>query len=202
MEAADHRQDDQIPLGRRGGHRGQCVPGQCLRPPGHGPRLLPGPGPVGSRRPSPVGALGRAVPGPRHRHRPAFQGALPPQVADGPADPRARPGSPGAAGQGRVRPAGCRRTAARRRGHRARPAVHRGRPDPAPRPARAHASAGKTWAHDPGGGKYRDLGLEEHKAFWTWAAVQVLATPASGSRNSPSCPTTASSSTSCRPPAS
>jgi len=42
------------------------------------------------------------------------------------------------------------------------------------RPARAHASAGRTWAQDPGGGKHRDLTLEEHKAFWTWAAVQVL----------------------------
>jgi hypothetical protein len=42
------------------------------------------------------------------------------------------------------------------------------------RPARAHASAGKTWAQDPGSGKYRDLSREEHKAFWTWAAVQVL----------------------------
>jgi Phage integrase family len=42
------------------------------------------------------------------------------------------------------------------------------------RPARAHASAGRTWAQAPGGGKHRDLTLEEHKAFWTWAAVQVL----------------------------
>ena len=42
------------------------------------------------------------------------------------------------------------------------------------RPARTHASAGRTWAQDPGGGKYRDLTREEHKAFWTWAAVQVL----------------------------
>ena len=42
------------------------------------------------------------------------------------------------------------------------------------RPARAHASAGRTWAQDPGSGKHRDLTLQEHKAFWTWAAVQVL----------------------------
>jgi hypothetical protein len=42
------------------------------------------------------------------------------------------------------------------------------------RPARTHTSAGRTWAQDPGGGKHRDLTLEEHKAFWTWAAVQVL----------------------------
>ena len=38
----------------------------------------------------------------------------------------------------------------------------------------AHASAGRTWAQNPSRGKHRDLTLEEHKAFWTWAAVQVL----------------------------
>ena len=37
-----------------------------------------------------------------------------------------------------------------------------------------HASAGKTWAEDPGSGKRRDLTLEEHQAFWTWAAVHIL----------------------------
>jgi hypothetical protein len=42
------------------------------------------------------------------------------------------------------------------------------------RTTRAYASAGKTWAQDPGSGKHRDLTLDEHKAFWTWAAVQVL----------------------------
>ena len=42
------------------------------------------------------------------------------------------------------------------------------------RPVRAHASADRTWAQDPGSGKHRDLTLEEHKAFWTWAAVQAL----------------------------
>jgi Phage integrase family len=42
------------------------------------------------------------------------------------------------------------------------------------RPARAHASAGRTWAQHPDGGKHRDLTLEEHRAFWTWTAVQVL----------------------------
>ncbi len=42
------------------------------------------------------------------------------------------------------------------------------------RPARAHVSAGRTWAQDPGSAKYRDLTLEDHRAFWTWAAVHVL----------------------------
>jgi integrase len=128
---------------------------------------------MGSRRPGPVGALGRAMPDPRRRHRPARQDAIPAQVTDGPAHPRADPGPSGAAGHGSRRPPGSRRTAARRRGHRARPAVHRAG-QTLRRPARAHASAGRTWAQDPGGGKHRDLTLQEHKAFWTWAAVQVL----------------------------
>jgi hypothetical protein len=42
------------------------------------------------------------------------------------------------------------------------------------RPARAHASADRAWAQDPGSGRYRDLTLEEQHAFWTWAAVHVL----------------------------
>src|SRR5262249_9164697 len=30
------------------------------------------------------------------------------------------------------------------------------------------------WAEDPETGKRRDLILEEHRAFWSWAAVEVL----------------------------
>jgi integrase len=37
-----------------------------------------------------------------------------------------------------------------------------------------HASVGKVWVEDPKTGKRRDLGLEEHRAFWAWAAVEVL----------------------------
>ncbi len=37
-----------------------------------------------------------------------------------------------------------------------------------------HASVGKIWAEDPETAKRRDLGLEEHRAFWAWAAVEVL----------------------------
>ena len=37
-----------------------------------------------------------------------------------------------------------------------------------------HATVGKTWAEDPSTGKRRDLSLEEHQAFWTLAAVNVL----------------------------
>jgi hypothetical protein len=32
----------------------------------------------------------------------------------------------------------------------------------------------RTWAEDPGTGKRRDLGLEEDRAFWAWAAAEVL----------------------------
>jgi Phage integrase family len=38
----------------------------------------------------------------------------------------------------------------------------------------SHATVGKTWAEDPDTGKRRDLSHEEHQAFWTWAAVEVL----------------------------
>src|SRR5450759_1939676 len=34
----------------------------------------------------------------------------------------------------------------------------------------SHATASITWAEDPQTGKRRDLSLEEHQAFWTWAA--------------------------------
>ena len=30
------------------------------------------------------------------------------------------------------------------------------------------------WADDPGTGKRRDLTLEEHRGFWSWAVVEVL----------------------------
>ena len=32
----------------------------------------------------------------------------------------------------------------------------------------------RAWAEDPGTGKRRDLGLEEDRAFWAWAAVEIL----------------------------
>jgi integrase len=32
----------------------------------------------------------------------------------------------------------------------------------------------KIWAHDPAGGRPRDLAMEEDLAFWAWAAVEVL----------------------------
>ena len=40
-------------------------------------------------------------------------------------------------------------------------------------PAKTGASA-KIWAEDPATGKRRDLTFDEHRAFWAWAAVEVL----------------------------
>ncbi|MFJ7625323.1 hypothetical protein ACIQZN_02385 [Streptomyces sp. NPDC097595] len=37
-----------------------------------------------------------------------------------------------------------------------------------------HGTAGRIWAENPDTGKRRDLGLEDERAFWTWAAVEVL----------------------------
>ncbi|MGH9077494.1 MAG: tyrosine-type recombinase/integrase [Acidimicrobiales bacterium] len=36
------------------------------------------------------------------------------------------------------------------------------------------ASTARIWGEDPDGGVRRDLTLEEHRAFWTWAVVEVL----------------------------
>ena len=35
-------------------------------------------------------------------------------------------------------------------------------------------TTGRIWAEDPETGKRRDLTFEEHRAFWTWAMVEVL----------------------------
>jgi hypothetical protein len=37
-----------------------------------------------------------------------------------------------------------------------------------------HTSGARVWAEDPDTGQRRDLTLEEHRGFWTWAAVEVL----------------------------
>ena len=37
-----------------------------------------------------------------------------------------------------------------------------------------HGTSARIWAEDPATGKRRDLTLEEHRAFWAWAAVEVL----------------------------
>ena len=36
------------------------------------------------------------------------------------------------------------------------------------------ATSARAWAEDPATGKRRDLTLEEHRAFWAWAVVEVL----------------------------
>jgi hypothetical protein len=35
-------------------------------------------------------------------------------------------------------------------------------------------TTGRLWAEDPDNGRRRDLSFEEHRAFWTWAVVEVL----------------------------
>jgi hypothetical protein len=43
------------------------------------------------------------------------------------------------------------------------------------RPVLSHRRGGtRIWAEDPDTGERRDLTLEEHHGFWTWAAVEVL----------------------------
>ena len=37
-----------------------------------------------------------------------------------------------------------------------------------------HGTSARVWAEDPAAGRRRDLTLEEHRAFWAWAAVEVL----------------------------
>ena len=51
--------------------------------------------------------------------------------------------------------------------------VHRRRADAATREVKAR-NATQPWAQDPAGGPRRDLAWEEHRAFWTWAAAEVL----------------------------
>jgi hypothetical protein len=38
----------------------------------------------------------------------------------------------------------------------------------------AKGDTARTWAENPADGRRRDLTLEEHRAFWAWAAIEVL----------------------------
>jgi hypothetical protein len=38
----------------------------------------------------------------------------------------------------------------------------------------AKGETARTWAEDPADGSRRDLTLQEHRAFWAWAAIEVL----------------------------
>lgn len=42
------------------------------------------------------------------------------------------------------------------------------------RPVMKTKTTGRIWGEDPDGGRRRDLTFEEHRAFWTWAMVEVL----------------------------
>jgi Phage integrase family len=42
------------------------------------------------------------------------------------------------------------------------------------RPVMTSRASARIWADDPATGKRRDLTLEEHRGFWSWAAIEVL----------------------------
>src|SRR6266566_6383478 len=129
---------------------------------------------MGRGRPVSLGSLGRPLPGHRHRRVPQ-KGPVPAQVPHGSADP-GTPAGPARPGRLRRPPAaGGRRAAQRRAGHDPGRAVHRRRADPATvgnedQDDRAHLGRGPGTST----GKRRDLTFEEHRAFWTWATVEVL----------------------------
>ena len=175
--------------------------GSATSTPRQRPRLLPRPGRVGAGRPGPVGTVGGPLPDPARRPG-AAQVHPPPQGQDGRPHPRAAPG-PASPGPHR-RPVARRRPGAARRGPpgRARPGIHRRRADPDPgRPAARRPR--NVWAARPRrrhaprpepGGRPRVLGMGDHRG--------PPRSPASGSRNCSSYPTTAWSSTGCPTPAS
>ena len=53
---------------------------------------------------------------------------------------------------------------------------------------RRNAVAGRIYVTDLATGRRRDLTFEEERAFWGWATIEILAPPASASRNWPSSP--------------
>ena len=117
-----------------------------------------------------MGPLGRPVPRRGRRDHPG-QSPAAPQIADGRPHPRT---APGPAGTGPLRRAAARRAAALL--HAARTAS----------PGDLLTAAGQTlarttsstctaiWAEDLATGSRRNLTIEEDRAFWAWAAIEVL----------------------------
>ncbi len=127
-------------------------------------------GPSRTRAGGPVGA---PLSGQHDRDRSATKGPCAAKVPHGPAGPGAPASSPHAC---RSRPNGShrsRRSSRRGIGREPRRAFSSGG-ETLRRAVTRHGSVGKVWAEEPGTGKRRDLGLEEHRAFWAWAAVEVL----------------------------
>jgi len=163
---------------------GRAAPGSRAQHLDHRPGVLPLTSPNGPGTTRLAGVPGSSAARSPHTARPAKRtgpGASPRM------DQRTRERLPVlpalAAFAGRQQQAG-RRAAQRRAGHDPGRAVHRRRADPATvgdedQDDRAH------WAEAPGTstGKRRDLTFEEHRAFWTWATVEVLRHTASGSRS-------------------
>ena len=94
------------------------------------------------------------------------------QVPDGPADPRTapRPARPRRRRRPRAPGAAARLDAARA----AAPGEQFTAGGQTLRRARTGQPSRRTWAEDPGTGKRRDLTREEDRAFWAWAAIEVL----------------------------
>ena len=154
----------------RGGRRADQLPG--VPDPGAGP--LPGPGSLGGRGPGPLGDLGGAVP---DRRRGDQHGRKPNGSCKSRMDSRTRERLP-------VLPVVVRCVAERRTATAALlEAARQARPGDEFTAAgttlvrsavEPRSGAGKVWAHDPAGGRRRDLVREEDHAFWSWAIVEVL----------------------------
>ena len=114
-----------------------------------------------------------ALPGQRQRRLPQER-PLPPQVPDGPADPGTAAGPARPDRLGRRRAARRRPAAAGRRGTPPPGALFTAGGQTLRRPVTKTQPTGRIWAEDPDTGKRRDLTFEEHRAFWTWAVVEVL----------------------------
>ena len=121
--------------------------------------------------PGPVGTLGRPLPRRARRDHPG-QGPAAPQVTDGRPHPRT---APRPAGPGPLRrPAARRRAALLQAARSARPGdVITAAGQTLARATTASAAA-SIWAEDLATGKRRNLTTEEDRAFWAWAAIEVL----------------------------
>ena len=137
-----------------------------------GARLLPRYRRVGRGRPSTVGTLRLPLPGQRERRLPQ-EGPPATQVPDGPTHARTPPGA------ARSRPLRRARTAPEAELLAAAEATTPGELFSAAGETLRHPvlktkTTGRIWSEDPKSGRRRDLTFEEHRAFWTWAMVEVL----------------------------
>ncbi len=147
-------------------------PARWPQRPERGAGLLPRPRRMGRGRPGPLGAACRALPGQRER-RLAQEGPVlgaSPAWTSAPENAcRCCPPLSAWARPSGAAPCGCSPP----------PAAAAGEPFTAGgqtllRPVMRTKTTGRIWAEDPASGRRRDLTFEEHRAFWTWAMVEVL----------------------------